>query len=75
VFRRFRAAAHRNAQVPEDLIGLWLGHARSLTDFYASQLRDDVTYLQEWCERAGLGFAIDYLGDKNSTQTDLEKAA
>jgi hypothetical protein len=54
---------------------MWLGHARSLTDRYASQLRDDVAYRQEWCEKAGLGFELGYLGYKTSTQIDLVKAA
>lgn len=75
VFRRFRAAVLRKAGVPEDLIGLWLGHARSLTDLYASQLRDDVVYRQEWCERAGLGFEIGYLGYKKVVQIDAARVA
>lgn len=57
-FRRYRAAVLRKAQVPEDLIGLWLGHAKNLTDRYASQLRDDVAFRSEWCKRAGLGFSV-----------------
>jgi len=75
MFRRFRAAVIRKASVPEDLIKLWLGHARTLTDRYASQLRDDLTYRQEWCERAGLGFDLGYMGYKDSTQIELEKVA
>ena len=57
-FRRYRAAVLRKAQIPEDLITLWLGHARTLTDRYASQLREDEQYRGEWCERAGLGFSV-----------------
>jgi integrase len=75
MFRRFRAAVLRKAQVPEFLIKLWLGHARSLTDRYAEQLAEDVAYRQEWCENAGLGFDMGYKGYKNSTQIKLEKAA
>jgi integrase len=57
-FRRFRASVLRKAQVPEDLITLWLGHARTLTDRYATQLREDEQYRGEWCETAGLGFSV-----------------
>ena len=42
----------------EDLITLWLGHARNLTDHHAAQLRDDEQYRSEWCEREGLGFSV-----------------
>jgi len=35
-FRRYRAAVLRKGRVPEDLITLWLGHARTLTDHYAT---------------------------------------
>jgi hypothetical protein len=31
---------------------------------YAAQLRYDVTYRREWCERAGLGFELGELGYK-----------
>ena len=57
-FRRYRAAVLRKGQVPEDLITLWLGHARTLTDRYAAQLREDDQYRSAWCERAGLGFSV-----------------
>lgn len=57
-FRRYRAAVLRKARVPEDLITLWLGHACTLTDRYASQLREDEQYRREWCEHAGLGFTV-----------------
>jgi integrase len=75
VFRRYRAAVLRKARVPEDLIKLWLGHAQGLTDRYAAQLRDDVAYRQEWCERVGLGFNCDTCDTKTSLQSDDEKAA
>ena len=61
-FRRYRTAVLRKARVPEDLIGMWLGHARNLTDWYAAQLRDDTAFRSEWCERAGLGFQMGYIG-------------
>jgi integrase len=47
-FRRYRAAVLRKAQVPEDLITLWLGHARTLTDNYAAQLREGVGFRREY---------------------------
>jgi integrase len=74
-FRRYRAAMLRRAQVPEDLIALWLGHARTLTDRYASQLREDDLYRGEWCERAGLGFSVVTLFHENVVTIREVKAA
>lgn len=75
VFRRYRAAVLRKARVPEDLIQLWLGHAQGLTDRYAAQLRDDLAYRQEWCERAGLGFNCDTCDTKMQSESLNEKVA
>ena len=58
-FRRFRTETLRRARVPEDLIGLWLGHApKSVTDLYANGLQHDLVWRREWCDRVGLGFSI-----------------
>jgi integrase len=74
-FRRYRAAVLRKGQVPEDLITLWLGHARTLTDHYAAQLRDDEQYRSEWCERAGLGFSVVTLLHADAVSIDTANAA
>ena len=74
-FRRFRAAVLRRARVPEDLIGLWLGHARNLTDRYAAQLKDDLAYRTEWAERAGLGFQLGDMGLQNVVPIDAAEVA
>jgi integrase len=74
-FRRYRAAVLRKARVPEDLITLWLGHARTLTDLYATQLREDEQYRGEWCERAGLGFPMVTLVTQNAASTLVAKVA
>jgi integrase len=74
-FRRYRAAVLRKTKVPEDLIGLWLGHSRNLTDRYAMQLREDVAFRSEWCERAGLGFQLGYVGLQNVVSIDSAKVA
>lgn len=59
IFRRFRSSWIRKNRVPWDLEKFWMGHAhRDLTDQYAEQLREDVEYRREWCERIGLGFAL-----------------
>jgi integrase len=73
--RRYRAAVLRKARVPEDLIGLWLGHARNLTDRYAVQLTDDLAFRSEWCERAGLGFQLVNNGTQNVVSIDAVKVA
>ncbi len=64
-FRRFRFAALRKAGVPENLIKQWMGHSQNLMDLYAAQLRLDVAYRREWCEKAGLGFELGELGYKS----------
>lgn len=74
-FRRYRAAVLRKGQVPEDLITLWLGHARTLTDYYAAQLRDGEQYRSGWCERAGLGFSVVTLLHTDVVSIDAASAA
>jgi len=49
-FRRLRTDTLRRAQVPEDLIKLWLGHApTTVTDLYAQDLQQDAAWRREWC--------------------------
>jgi len=74
-FRRYRTAVLRKVRVPEDLIGIWLGHARNLTDKYAAQLKDDVEYRQVWCEQAGLGFELVHNGPQAAVSIDAVKVA
>ena len=58
-FRRFRTQTLRRARVPEDLIGLWLGHARrTVTDLYAAGLEHDQVWRREWTDRVGPGFPL-----------------
>jgi len=73
-FRRFRTQTLRRARVPEDLIGLWLGHAlRTVTDLYAAGLQQDEAWRREWCERVGLGFGLRWA--TNPMPVQLAKAA
>ena len=59
IFRRFRASWLRKNRVPWDLEKMWMGHAhKDLTDQYAEQLREDVEYRREWCDKIGLGFTL-----------------
>ncbi len=76
-FRRFRTETLRRARAPEDLIGLWLGHAqRTVTDLYAGGLQQDKAWRREWCERVGLGFSLVGLcGAINVVPIDSVKAA
>lgn len=76
-FRRFRIELLRKARVPEDLLKLWLGHAKeSVTDFYADGIRNDAAWRREWCERAGLGFSLNgLLGLQNVVSIDSVKVA
>jgi integrase len=54
--RRFRLTWLRKNVVPKDLERFWMGHApEEVGDLY-SKLKDDVSFRQEWAERAGLGF-------------------
>jgi integrase len=76
-FRRFRTETLRRARVPEDLIGLWIGHAQhTITDLYASGLQQDLAWRREWCDRVGLGFSLDRLhGLQNVVSIETAKAA
>lgn len=74
-FRRFRASVLRKERVPEDLLKFWLGHARTLTDTYASQLREDVAFRQQWAECAGLGFSVVSMGSRNVVSINAVKVA
>ncbi len=75
-FRRFRTETLRRARVPEDLTTLWLGHSkRTVTDLYATGLKNDEAWRLEWCDKAGLGFTIGLHGLQNVVETDAEKAA
>jgi hypothetical protein len=42
-----------------------MGHSQNLMDLYAAQLRLDMAYRREWCEKASLGFELGELGDKS----------
>jgi integrase len=75
-FRRFRTETLRRAGVPEDLIGLWLGHApKSVTDLYASGLKNDRAWRREWCDRVGLRFSVGLYGAIKSAPLQLQQAA
>ncbi len=75
-FRRFRTETLRRAAVPQDLERFWLGHASTtVTDLYARGLQLDKAWRREWCERAGLGFALGYVGLQDVVATDSAKAA
>jgi integrase len=75
-FRRFRTETLRRARVPEDLIGLWFGHApHSVTDLYAGGLQNDRAWRREWCDRVGLGFPMGLFGAIPTDAIDLKKAA
>jgi integrase len=76
-FRRFRAQTLRRARAPEDLIGLWLGHARrTITDLYAAGLQHDEAWRREWADRVGLGFSLDGLcWAIKFVSVDLQQAA
>jgi integrase len=75
-FRRFRTAVLRKARVPEDLIGLWLGHAGlTVTDSYARQLREDVAFRQECAEACGLGFELGHVGPQKVVEINCDQVA
>jgi integrase len=76
-FRRFRTETLRRARIPEDLVNLWLGHSKkTVTDFYADGLKNDLAWRREWCERADLGFSINGLhGLQNVVSIEVGSAA
>jgi integrase len=76
-FRRFRTETLRRARVPEDLTTMWLGHSKkTVTDFYASGLQEDMAWRRKWCKKVGLGFSLfGLLGLQNVVAIDSVKVA
>jgi hypothetical protein len=54
------AAAGRSRKngVPRDLKRYWMGHAPEEVGNLYSKLNDDVSFRQQWAERAGLDFEL-----------------
>jgi integrase len=74
-FRRFRLTWLRKNSVPKDLERYWMGHApEEVGDLY-SKLKDDVSFRQEWAERAGLGFELVHVGTQNAGEIKIVKVA
>jgi integrase len=74
-FRRFRLTWLRRNGVPKDLERYWMGHApEDVGDLY-SKLKDDVSFRQEWAERAGLGFELVHVGLQNAGGIKIVKVA
>jgi hypothetical protein len=65
-FRRFRLTWLRKNGVPKDLERYWVGHASEEVGDLHSKLKDDVSFRQEWAERAGLGFELVHVGPQNA---------
>ncbi len=67
---------YSRSRAPEDLIGLWLGHAKkTITDVYADGLKNDIQWRREWCEKVGLGFSVGLFGLETQTVLLFRKAA
>jgi integrase len=74
-FRRFRLTWLRKNGVPKDLERYWMGHApEEVGDLY-SKLKDDVSFRQEWAERAGLGFELVHVGPQNAAAMQIVRVA
>ena len=74
-FRRFRLTWLRKNGVPKDLERYWMGHApEEVGDLY-SKLKDDVSFRQEWAERAGLGFELVHAGLQNAGAIQIVRVA
>jgi integrase len=74
-FRRFRLTWLRKNGVPKDLERYWMGHApEEVGDLY-SKLKDDVSFRQEWAERAGLGFELVHVGPQNAGAVSTKRVA
>jgi integrase len=74
-FRRFRLTWLRKNGVPKDLERYWMGHApEEVGDLY-SKLKDDVSFRQEWAERAGLGFELVHVGPQNAGAIQIVRVA
>jgi hypothetical protein len=74
-FRRFRLTWLRKNGAPKDLERYWMGHApEDVGDLY-SKLKDDVSFRQEWAERAGFGFELVHVGPQNAAARHVVKVA
>ena len=74
-FRRFRLTWLGKNSVPKDLERYWMGHApEEVGDLY-SKLKDDVSFRQEWAERAGLGFELVHVGPQNAGAVSTKRVA
>jgi integrase len=74
-FRRFRLTWLRKNGGPKDLERYWMGHApEEVGDLY-SKLKDDVSFRQEWAERAGLGFELVHVGPQNAGAIQIVRVA
>ena len=74
-FRRFRCSVLESADVPSTLQDIWLGHApKSIRERSYSQLRKDVVKRQQWCQRVGLGFELNYNELRDSLPSGFQMA-
>jgi integrase len=74
-FRRFRLTWLRKNSVPKDLERYWMGHEpEEVGDLY-SKLKDDVSFHQEWAERAGLRFELVHVGLQNAGAVRTKRVA
>jgi integrase len=74
-FRRFRLTWLRKNGVPKDLERYWMGHAPEEVGGLYSKLKDDVSFRQEWAERAGLGFELVHVGPQNAGAIQIVRVA
>jgi integrase len=57
-FRRYRTTHLRTANVPEDVLRFWIGHAdKSVTDRY-TKMAKQIEHRKNWADLAGIGFEI-----------------
>ena len=76
VLRGAKSSEHMRHCVPQNPIGLWLGHApRSVTDLYANGLQHDLAWRREWCDRVGRGFSIGLSRAINTPSLEPKQAA
>jgi len=74
--RRFRAERLAEAGVPDLLSRWWMGHsAKDLSAMYAMGFTQKADWRREWCDKAGLGFYLGYMGYKSRSEIESVKAA
>lgn len=72
-FRRFRETHCHLAGVPDRITDFWTGHGPETMGEIYTKIKSETAKRREWCEKAGLGFALEPVNEKTATGILLAK--